>query len=229
VLTQRKPIQLTKPMKVPEKQAHAVGEITCDEVLFERLRALRKRLADERGVPSYIVFSDVSLRQMARFYPATSAEFARISGVGRRKLDEFGKVFMAEIAVHLQANSKQIFADESFELPSRSGRDDGTHRVHLNDTTRETLKLFRAGQKIGDIATRRMLAASTIYGHLATALEAGESIDISQLLTPAEQESIRAAFGKVGFGNLTGVHESLGGKFDFGLLRLCRTAQQRAA
>ncbi len=69
--------------------------------MFERLRQLRKRLADERDVPAYIILSDVALRQMARDYPAGEREFARISGVGEKKLREFGAVFLAEIAAHL--------------------------------------------------------------------------------------------------------------------------------
>ena len=97
---------------------HRVGEIACDEVLFGKLRGLRKQLADERGVPPYIVFSDVSLRQMARFYPATDKEFSRISGVGDRKLREFGDVFLHEIATYLHANPRQIFADDSFGEPA---------------------------------------------------------------------------------------------------------------
>ena len=84
-------------------------------MLFERLRELRKRLADERGVPPYIVFSDVALRQMARFYPATGREFARISGVGERKLAEFGPLFLAEIDQHVRLNPRQMFADETME------------------------------------------------------------------------------------------------------------------
>jgi ATP-dependent DNA helicase RecQ len=221
ILSERKPITLTKPMKVPEKQVHAVGEITCDEALFERLRALRKRLADERAVPSYIIFSDVSLRQMARLYPSTNGEFARISGVGHRKLEEFGQVFMDEIAAHVQTSPRQIFADDSFGAPAAA------RRLRLNDTTRETLKLFRAGLAVNDVASQRGFATSTIYGHLAGAVEAGETIDLAQLLTADEQQCIGAAFAKVGFANLTGVHEALGGKFDFGLLRLYRSAQQR--
>ena len=124
VLKERKKISLTKPMKVPEKRVHVIGEIACDEALFERLRTLRKRLADERGVPSYIIFSDVSLRQMARAYPANRSEFARISGVGQRKLEEFGQVFMDEIAAHVQSSPKQIFADDSFAAPYFRARRD---------------------------------------------------------------------------------------------------------
>src|SRR6185295_7188161 len=57
-LKQRKTVVLTKPVVAPEPKAHRVGEIACDEALFERLRQRRKILADERDVPAYIVFSD---------------------------------------------------------------------------------------------------------------------------------------------------------------------------
>jgi ATP-dependent DNA helicase RecQ len=116
-LKQRKKIILTKPISVPEPATNRVGEITCDENLFESLRRLRKQLADERDVPAYIVFSDVTLRQMARNYPANEQEFIRISGVGEKKLREFGSVFLEEIAAYLRTNARQMFADDSFTNP----------------------------------------------------------------------------------------------------------------
>ena len=222
-LKERKPITLTKPMQVaPAKVSHA-GEITCDEALFEKLRSLRKRLADERGVPPYIVFSDVALRQMARLYPVSEGEFVRISGVGERKLAEFGKAFMGEVARYLETYPRQIFADESFTAPVAVP----AARPRLNDTARETLKMFRGGQSVEDIASRRALATSTIYGHLATAMETGESLELTQLFSASELESISTAFAKCGFGNLTGVHQMLGAKHDFGALRVYRAAQAR--
>jgi len=60
-------------------------------------------------VPSYIVFSDVSLRQMARYYPTNEIEFARISGVGERKLKDFGAVFMDSIIDYLTSHSRINF------------------------------------------------------------------------------------------------------------------------
>src|SRR5216110_1430048 len=125
-------VTLTKPVAAPEPQTHREGEIACDEALFERLRRLRKQLADEQAVPPYIIFSDVSLRQMARQYPTNEREFARISGVGERKLREFGAAFLAEIAAHLQTNPRQIFADNSFDAPQPSPR------PCLGDSARET-------------------------------------------------------------------------------------------
>ena len=98
------------------------------------------------------------------------------------------------------------------------------------DTVRDTLRLFRAGQSVESIATRRGFVTSTIYGHLATAIEAGEPMDLAQFFSAAEQEQIAAAFTKCGFGNLTGMHQALGGQFDFGALRVFRASenQQRA-
>ncbi|HEX4120254.1 MAG TPA: DNA helicase RecQ [Verrucomicrobiae bacterium] len=115
-LRRRKVIVLTQPIAAPatkdkeKERAPRSGEISCDEDLFDRLRQLRKTLADERNVPAYIVFSDVSLRQMARNYPANEEEFARISGVGEKKLKEFGSSFLGEISAHLQTHPRQIFA-----------------------------------------------------------------------------------------------------------------------
>src|SRR5439155_7530851 len=92
VLKSRKPVMLTKPVVAPETKTQRIGDISCDETLFEQLRRLRKKIADERDVPAYIIFSDVALRWMARNYPASDQEFARISGVGEKKLREFGKL-----------------------------------------------------------------------------------------------------------------------------------------
>jgi len=219
-LKQRAKITLTKPMTAPEKTVHRVGEIACDEVLFDRLRELRKRLADERNVPAYIVFSDVALRQMARNYPANDREFARISGVGEKKLREFGEIFLAEIATHLRTNARQIFADDSFATPAPPPR------RSLGDSARETLRQFRAGKTVEQIATERMLVTSTICGHLAEAIERGEPVELSRFFTDDEQQKITEAFERNGFGNLTGVFESLGGIIDHGRLRIFRAAQR---
>ena len=94
-LRKRTSIVLTKQIEIAEKAPRRKpGAIECDEVLFERLRTLRRQLADERGVPAYIIFTDVSLREMARNYPTNSTEFRRIPGVGEQKLKDFGEAFL---------------------------------------------------------------------------------------------------------------------------------------
>jgi len=101
---------LTRQISIAEKAPRRrAGAIECDEVLFERLRVLRRKLADERGVPAYIIFSDVSLREMARKYPMNSTEFRRIAGVGEQKLKDFGEAFLSEIKSHLATNPGRTF------------------------------------------------------------------------------------------------------------------------
>jgi len=103
VLSERKPVTLTKPVVKPEKiqKAARTGEIVCDETLFDLLRQLRRSLADERHVPPYIIFSDVALREMAARLPANEAEFLTVNGVGEKKLKEFGEIFLTEIAAYV--------------------------------------------------------------------------------------------------------------------------------
>ncbi len=224
-LKSRQRISLTRPVTAPEQPAkHRAGEIACDEALFERLRGLRKRLADERGVPPYIVFSDVSLRQMARHYPQDEKALSRISGVGEKKLREFGTEFMGEIAAHLKTNARQMFSDDSFEAPPVTSA-----RAKLNDTARETIYFFRQGKPVEEIARVRGLKEGTIYSHLEEAIRAGEKIELDQLLTPTARKEIAAAFEKHGLGNLTGAVESLGGRYSHGQLRVYRASTRPSA
>ncbi len=112
VLRTRKPVTLTKPLDLPKARRTAArreGDIACDEILFARLRTLRKELADERRVPAYIVFGDNTLRAMARVYPESVDQMEGIPGMGEKKRAEFGEAFAAAIADYLRTNSRQAF------------------------------------------------------------------------------------------------------------------------
>src|SRR6266446_154012 len=85
-----------RPRPVPA--AAASGESERD--LFEALRMVRRQLAEERGVPPYVIFSDASLRDMARHRPTTPGAFLAVKGVGEWKCNEFGERFMTTIRAH---------------------------------------------------------------------------------------------------------------------------------
>ncbi len=113
VLRARTPITLTKPAADAPKSRRVAprreGDIDCDEILFEKLRTLRKLLADERKVPAYIIFGDNTLRALAREYPQSLSALEGIPGIGEKKRAEFGEVFTATIAGYLKHNSRQNF------------------------------------------------------------------------------------------------------------------------
>jgi len=95
VLKKKQQVMLYLPaVKKEKKQKKYYGE---NPELFEKLRTLRKQLADEQNVPPYIIFSDVTLKEMAGSLPKTKEEFAEIKGVGKQKLELYADSFLAEI------------------------------------------------------------------------------------------------------------------------------------
>jgi ATP-dependent DNA helicase RecQ len=90
------PTRTSKPRKQSRK-AIGVTDIETDEACFAMLRNLRKRIADERGVPAFVVFGDASLHAMAYQQPQTKAQFSTITGVGQKKLKEYADTFIDAI------------------------------------------------------------------------------------------------------------------------------------
>jgi ATP-dependent DNA helicase RecQ len=74
--------------------------------LFERLRQLRKRLAQERGLPAYIILHDSALRRLAGECPVTLDGLASIKGVGAKRAEDFGALFLREIGEFMEARKR---------------------------------------------------------------------------------------------------------------------------
>jgi len=222
-LRHRTPITLTKQIEVvsPSRDQKArAGAIECDEALFKRLRDLRRKLADERNMPAYVIFSDVSLREMARNYPTTTTEFRRIPGVGEQKLKDFAEAFLSEIKNYLATNPRRTFSSglDSLRPPRRS---------RLNDSQKETLRRFRSGESVNHISRARGFMQNTIYDHLEAAIKSGESLEPDRFFTAAQRDEIASAFGKVSNGSLPDVRSLLDGKYDYGELRIFRALANR--
>ncbi len=93
------PVKRKKAATAPRSE---VGWKGVDQALFESLRQLRTQVARERGVPPYVVFSDASLRDMAKKLPTKPSDFIAIHGVGQKKLADLGTLFMERIKSHLE-------------------------------------------------------------------------------------------------------------------------------
>jgi ATP-dependent DNA helicase RecQ len=179
------------------------------------------RFADERDVPAYVIFSDVSLREMARNYPTTAIEFRRIPGVGEQKLRDFAEAFLAEINEYLQSNPRRDFRDPPTTQQRRSS---------LNDSESETLRRFRLGESVDEIARARGLVPHTIYTHLVAAIGCGQIGPQSKnrFFTAEEEKEIAAALWQISDGRLTDVNALLGGRYDMGQLRVFRLFRARS-
>ncbi|MBI3573394.1 MAG: RecQ family ATP-dependent DNA helicase [Candidatus Kerfeldbacteria bacterium] len=188
-----------------------------DHDLFEQLRQLRKRLADARGVPPFVIFGDRSLQDMATYFPQSQSAFAQVNGVGRNKLAEFGPIFTAVIKRY--AAQKGIA--EKKRLQENIYHD---AKVSLIGTTYETTHdLLNQGLAISDIAKQRNLALSTITSHIERLQQSGLNPRVEHLQFDSQRlEKIRRAFQQSGQWNLTPVRNILGEQFSFDELRIAR-------
>jgi ATP-dependent DNA helicase RecQ len=193
--------------------------------LFEELRALRRELAEEADVPAYVVFPDASLRAMALACPRTLDAFARVPGVGSRKLDAYGERFTRAIGRFCDEHGVTP-APEQMAPPVREReRQQGTAAAKTS-TMQETLRLYRAGFGLEQMATMRQLTQDTIVTHLRKLIEAGEAIDIASLVPNNHYRRITNAFAEVGFAALTPVKEIVGDDISYAEIRLVRAALQ---
>ena len=145
--------------------------------------------------------------------PGTPDAFRRINGVGR-KLTELGPAFMQEISEHVESNGRSTFAQAA--APGFAAR------KPLGDSEYDTLRRFRAGQAVEEIARERGIKESTVLGHLSAAADSGEEVALDTFVPAESQPEVAAAFRDLGWGNLTGVHERLGGRYDYAALRIYR-------
>ncbi len=217
-LKQREEIRLPKPKSIAKlSQPSEAVETEYDRDLFEKLRRLRKELADEQGVPPFVVFGDLALRQMAAYLPQSEENFSRISGVGQEKLKRYGKIFTEVIQTYAQENN----LSEKDVPVKRSARPQRSNR--LGSTYRETQELVRQKMSIEKMASMRGLAAGTIAAHIEKLVSSGEKIDIDYLRPPVEKfETIKAAFQKSGGTALSPVLEMLGEPFSYAELKIAR-------
>jgi ATP-dependent DNA helicase RecQ len=91
-------------VKTKERRRKTAEGGWYDETLFERLRMIRKRIADANRVPPYVVFSDKTLQEMCRHVPVTASAMRRIAGVGDVKLERYGEEFMAAIRTYTEGS-----------------------------------------------------------------------------------------------------------------------------
>ncbi|MBE9125348.1 MULTISPECIES: DNA helicase RecQ [unclassified Coleofasciculus] len=177
------------------------------ELLFERLRKLRKQIADAQSVPPYVVFADSSLKLMAQVQPQTLEAFGEISGVGAHKLTQYGERFVSEIREFCQEQKLPV------PLPS--------------NTQMVTLQFYQQGLSVEEIAQKRSLAPSTVVSHLSELIEKNQPVDLNRLVPPERQTLIIKAIQVVGAESLKSLREHLGETFSYEEIRLMRSRWQR--
>lgn len=187
--------------------------------LFETLRKLRLRLAEERGLPPYVVFSDRSLREMAARYPCDLEGFKTITGVGEYKAQEYGAQFVAEIASFCQEHGLSYIPVRSNDLPQLKPR--------LKSKSCLVAEYVQAGHSAQETMLRFGIQLSTILDHLQRFIEQDGYLDAGQMQSfyPIEEQAfseISTAFRQLGMSTLKPVREYLEERYSYTELRLVR-------
>ncbi len=206
-----------------------------DLTLFEELRALRKRLADARDVPAFVIFGDLSLRHMAAALPQSLETFSCVPGVGAAKLEQYGPPFLEVIRNYAAATGRPDRTAEISSPPSARVREGPSERSLADrpnperperrraTTYDQTRELLAQKLSLRRIAQQRNLAEPTIIGHLERLDAQGVSLDLEHLLPPPEYlAKIEAAFRQCGDQFLAPAMAALGGSFSYDELRLAR-------
>ncbi len=184
VLFNGKKAQLAIPVTPEKKEAakkEALAQIkpaskaqTLRDELFERLKTLRRNIALQAGIPPYQVFSDATLTEMCEKRPLADADLLMVSGVGERKLQQFGDAFIAEI--------RRFVVEKESEGVKVAG-----------STYLLTYEMFNSGMDVEEIARQRGISPTTVLGHLCNMYERGQELQINQWITPEELDIIRGA------------------------------------
>jgi len=222
-LKTREKLTLNQPRALAEAAASVeAGPLPPNLDLFEQLRQLRRTIADERGVPAYVIFGDTSLRQMASYLPHSRESFSRISGVGRVKLEELSGPFLELISEYAGVNGLAEID------PSPRGRKHiGGGRP--SSTPWRTKELVAKKAPLSEIAELQALTSRTIVNHLARLVMAGEAPDLAYLMPPPDRMGkIKEAFRQTGDTRLAPVRDLLGDDWSYDELALARIGMLQA-
>ncbi|MBN2531830.1 MAG: DNA helicase RecQ [Spirochaetales bacterium] len=200
--------------EVTETTSPSGNEIEVHQELFERLKILRKKLAQEHHVPPYIIFSDRALHEMASYFPADPGSFLKVAGVGEKKLNTYGAAFISEINAYIKEHPYIRIPErpvQKQELKKKKG-----------ETVDISLELFYQGFSVDEIAQKRGLAVSTIAGHLEQSILMGYEVDITRLVDPGKLSMIREVMVRYDTWHLTPVVEYFDGEVSFEEARFVR-------
>ena len=194
-------------------------DLKYDQKLFELLRVKRKQIADQKGIPPFVIFADSSLIQMAKDFPQTEIEFLRIGGVGVKKLESYGTTFLSIINNYVKDNDvKQKIVKQTTRI-RKSLLDEPRHRV--------VAKSYNDGSSITELAEEYNVQEQTIVNHLARFTNEGNEVRVDELLKritidKPQQKNVFTEFDENGTVTIKNIFEKFNSEISYNELHLLR-------
>ncbi|VAV85829.1 DNA repair and recombination protein, putative helicase [hydrothermal vent metagenome] len=193
--------------KVPAvKKEYA--DTTEHPVLFSKLRKLRSVFAENEDVPHFQIFTQKSLYGMCELFPVTTKQLRAINGMGKIRVQKYGQDILEIIIEYCANNTIEPKEDTPEKIKPKKG-----------NTQEISLKLFKNGLTVSDIATERGLAKGTIEGHLAKFIPTGD-IKITELIPEDKYLELKKIMTTIKFDSLSELKNKIDDKFSYNDIRL---------
>ncbi len=202
--------------KTSRRGKGAMIEEAFDEDLFEMFREWRKRVADDRGVPPYVVFHDATLMRVAAVMPSSLARLGSVPGFGEKRLADFGHDLLRIIEEYVAG--KEVVRD----LPLHGAPPVERPKPKSTGSQKHTQELFARGESVEAVAEALGIQLRSAWNNLERFVETYPSSDLSPWVTPELESRIRAAAQEVGLGYRKPIFEALGGEVDYGPISVVR-------
>lgn len=217
----------------PKKKAPARVSITrrhpaVDEGLFEAMRQLRKRLAEEENVPPYVVFGDATLLALAAVRPDSLDGFSRIQGVGQRKLEQYGEPFVAVISRYGEEHGlelNQALEDEGFTKAPAAKPERRTMSKEV--ALEEAYTHFSAGKSIEVVCSEMGRTPITVSKYLSELVAEGRIETIQPWVSTEKERAILEAITEQGCERLKPIREALTDAYSYEEIRVVVGLYQR--
>lgn len=199
--------------KVLFKEERKVQRIAEDNELFIILKNLRREIAENEGVPPYIVFGDNTLKEMSLRMPINKEQLLDISGVGEKKIDKYGDEFINKVKEYIENNSLEVNF-EFLNAKSKTTNSKTTKRISDKKKSFEiTIEELKEGRSFIDIAKDRDITVSTVMSHIYKFLSDGGKVDFeinfTNLFTKEDEEEVIRAIKKIGYNKLKPIKEEV--------------------
>ena len=195
-------------------------ELNYETELFDFLKEWRRERAEEENISPYVIFSDRVLIDLATYLPLLPDDLKKISGIGEKNFEQYGKFLLAAVGEYCQ--SKNMFSRMGALARKKA-------RVHKNgftsdsDTISETHALYKSGLSIEEIAKKRGLKTGTIATHIGSLFVQKRipSSDLNKFVPLERVEIIKNAFTEIGSAEaLRPIKDLLGDDFSYDEIRL---------
>ncbi|MBL8746509.1 MAG: RecQ family ATP-dependent DNA helicase [Phycisphaerae bacterium] len=192
------------------------GGLTPEEgALFEALRTMRRRVADGLGVPPFVVFADTTLREVARVRPGSLGSLSRIKGFGQKKIEQFGGAVLECVRDYCHERGWPLDS-----TPGSKAMVEAKSRRPSKGSASEAAALFEQGRSVEEVAAALGRALSTAWGYLERYVELARPEHVRAWVSDEEYSSVIEAARGRDDGRLSPIYEALGGKVNFGMIRV---------